>query len=39
MSVLATTSAWGKQEFQGQIVGVDSRINRGDTQFKGTSSL
>ncbi|WP_341660436.1 efflux RND transporter periplasmic adaptor subunit [Vibrio sp.] len=28
MSVLATTSAWGKQEFKGQVVGVDSRINQ-----------
>ncbi|GLT16794.1 MexH family multidrug efflux RND transporter periplasmic adaptor subunit [Vibrio zhanjiangensis] len=28
MVVLATTAAWGKQEFRGQVVGVDSRINR-----------
>ena len=39
MSVSATTSAWGKQEFQGQIVGVDSRINQETPQFKGASSL
>lgn len=28
MKVTATTSAWGEQIFQGEVVGIDSRINK-----------
>lgn len=27
MKVMATTSAWGEQTFEGEVVGIDSRIN------------